>query len=194
MLGLKATLNIIDNSGALLAECVNVLKSKSTGAGMAKVGDEIVVVIRRARPIPATALASATAIKVKKGDVRRALVVRTKKEVMRPDGRYIRFDDNAAVLLNNKKELLGTRIGGVVSADLRMKGWSKIAALAPKAVPEACCGAMVQPLESVPQIGAEYENLGRSRVTNDILAKGSRVAQRVPGLAPNATSIRIVIV
>jgi hypothetical protein len=51
---------------------------------------------------------------------------------MRPDGRYIRFDDNAAVLLNNKKELLGTRIGGVVSADLRMKGWSKIASLAPK--------------------------------------------------------------
>ncbi|ELU43308.1 ribosomal l14p/L23e domain-containing protein [Rhizoctonia solani AG-1 IA] len=131
MLGLKATLNIIDNSGALLAECVNVLKSKSTGTGMAKVGDEIVVVIRRARPISATALASATAIKVRKGDVRRALV-RTKKEVMRPDGRYIRFDDNAAVLLNNKKELLGTRIGGVVSADLRMKGWSKIASLAPK--------------------------------------------------------------
>ncbi|KAF8680233.1 universal ribosomal protein uL14 family [Rhizoctonia solani] len=101
-------------------------------SGMAKVGDEIVVVIRRARPISATALASATAIKVRKGDVRRALVVRTKKEVMRPDGRYIRFDDNAAVLLNNKKELLGTRIGGVVSADLRMKGWSKIASLAPK--------------------------------------------------------------
>ncbi|QRW19618.1 ribosomal protein L14p/L23e [Rhizoctonia solani] len=125
---------IIDNSGALLAECVNVLKSKSTGTGMAKVGDEIVVVIRRARPISATALASATAIKVRKGDVRRALVVRTKKEVMRPDGRYIRFDDNAAVLLNNKKELLGTRIGGVVSADLRMKGWSKIASLAPKVV------------------------------------------------------------
>lgn len=116
---------------------------------MAGVGDEIVVVIRRARPISATALASATAIKVRRGDVRRALVVslftlhnsfrtyvspqvRTKKEVMRPDGRYIRFDDNAAVLLNNKKELLGTRIGGVVSADLRMKGWSKIASLAPK--------------------------------------------------------------
>ncbi|KDN46040.1 hypothetical protein RSAG8_04547, partial [Rhizoctonia solani AG-8 WAC10335] len=103
MLGLKATLNIIDNSGALLAECVNVLKSKSTGTGMAKVGDEIVVVIRRARPISSTALASATAIKVRKGDVRRALVVRTKKEVMRPDGRYIRFDDNAGVLLNNVK-------------------------------------------------------------------------------------------
>ncbi|CUA73699.1 hypothetical protein RSOLAG22IIIB_01214 [Rhizoctonia solani] len=134
MLGLKATLNIIDNSGALLAECVNVLKSKSTGTGMAKVGDEIVVVIRRARPISATALASATAIKVRKGDVRRAVVVRTKKEVMRPDGRYIRFDDNAGVLLNNKKELLGTRINGVVSADLRMKGWSKIASLAPKVV------------------------------------------------------------
>ncbi|KAG8738303.1 hypothetical protein FRC10_007007 [Ceratobasidium sp. 414] len=134
MLGLKACMNIIDNSGALIAECVNVLKSKSTGTGMAGVGDEIVVVIRRARPIPATALASATAIKVRKGDVRRALVVRTKKEVLRPDGRYIRFDDNAAVLLNNKKELLGTRIGGVVSADLRMRGWSKIASLAPKVV------------------------------------------------------------
>jgi len=58
--------------------------------------------------------------------------VRTKKEVLRPDGRYIRFDDNAAVLLNNKRELLATRINGVVSNDLRMKGWGKIASLAPK--------------------------------------------------------------
>ncbi|KAF8760764.1 universal ribosomal protein uL14 family [Rhizoctonia solani] len=97
-------------------------------SGMAKVGDEIVVVIRRARPISATALASATAIKVRKGDVRRP----NQERGDATDGRYIRFDDNAAVLLNNKKELLGTRIGGVVSADLRMKGWSKIASLAPK--------------------------------------------------------------
>jgi len=60
--------------------------------------------------------------------------VRTKKEVLRPDGRYIRFDDNAAVLLNKKRELLATRINGVVSNDLRMKGWGKIASLAPKVV------------------------------------------------------------
>ncbi|KAG8931417.1 hypothetical protein FRC03_011389 [Tulasnella sp. 419] len=134
MLGLKATMTIIDNSGALIAECVNVLKSKSTGTGMASVGDEIVVVIQKARPIPATASGSANALKVRRGDVRRALVVRTKKESKRPDGRIIRFDDNAAVLLNNKKELLSSRINGVVSADLRMKGWGKIASLAPKVI------------------------------------------------------------
>ena len=122
---------IIDNSGALIAECVNVLKTKSKH-GMARVGDEIVVVVQRARPISPTALASNTAVKVRRGDVRRALIVRTKKEERRPDGRFIRFDDNAAVLLNNKKELLGTRINGVVSAGLRLRGWGKIASLAPK--------------------------------------------------------------
>lgn len=58
--------------------------------------------------------------------------MRTRKAVRRPDGRVVRFDDNAAVLLNNKREMLGTRIGGVVSADLRMKGWGKILSLAPK--------------------------------------------------------------
>ncbi|KAG9003414.1 hypothetical protein FRB94_003122 [Tulasnella sp. JGI-2019a] len=135
MLGLKATMTIIDNSGALIAECVNVLKRK-TGHGMATVGDEIVVVIQKARPLTAATAAStsATAVKVRRGDIRRAVVVRTKKEIQRPDGRLIRFDDNAAVLLNAKKELLGTRINGVVSADLRMKGWGKIASLAPKVI------------------------------------------------------------
>ncbi|KIJ16441.1 hypothetical protein PAXINDRAFT_75450, partial [Paxillus involutus ATCC 200175] len=83
-------------------------------------------------PITASQAASATAVKVRRGDVRRAVIVRTKKAVRRPDGRFIRFDDNAAVLLNNKREMLGTRIGGVVSADLRMKGWGKIVSLAPK--------------------------------------------------------------
>lgn len=99
---------------------------------MATVGDEIVCVVQKARPISATASTSATALKIRRGDVRRAVVVRTKKEVIRPDGRKIRFDDNAAVLINNKKELLATRINGVVSADLRMKGWGKIASIAPK--------------------------------------------------------------
>jgi len=125
-------LNIIDNSGALIAECVNVLKAKS-GSGVGTVGDECVVVIKRARPIPHGA-APSNIVKVRRGDVHRAVIVRTKKEVLRPDGRYIRFDDNAAVLLNKKRELLATRINGVVSNDLRMKGWGKIASLAPKVV------------------------------------------------------------
>lgn len=122
---------VIDNSGALLVECVNVLKQKVNN-GWGSVGDEIVCVVKRARPISAAAASSTTALKVRRGDVRRAVIVRTKKAITRPDGRLIRFDDNAAVLLNNKREMLGTRIGGVVSADLRMKGWGKIVSLAPK--------------------------------------------------------------
>ncbi|BGP20827.1 hypothetical protein JCM10213_008138 [Rhodosporidiobolus nylandii] len=134
MLGLKATMNIIDNSGALVAECVNVLKTK-TGHGMARIGDEIVVVIKRARPNPMSAPTSgAGAPKVRRGDVRRAVVVRTKYPTRRPDGRYVRFDDNAAVLVNNKKEMVGNRIGGVVAAELRARGWGKIVSLAPKVV------------------------------------------------------------
>ncbi|GBE89819.1 ribosomal protein L14b/L23e [Sparassis latifolia] len=132
MIGLKGTLNVIDNSGALLVECVNVLKQKVNN-GWGSVGDEIVCVVKRARPISATTGGPAIN-KVRRGDVRRAVIVRTKKAVRRPDGRLIRFDDNAAVLLNNKRELLGTRVGGVVSADLRMKGWGKIVSLAPKVV------------------------------------------------------------
>ncbi|KAG6380254.1 ribosomal protein L14b/L23e [Boletus reticuloceps] len=131
MIGLKGTLNVIDNSGALLVECVNVLKQKVNN-GWGSVGDEIVCVVKRARPLTAVQAASATALKVRRGDVRRALIVRTKKAVRRPDGRFVRFDDNAAVLLNNKREMLGTRIGGIVSADLRLKGWGKIVSLAPK--------------------------------------------------------------
>lgn len=126
-----AVLQCIDNSGALIVECVNILKNKVNN-GWGTVGDEIVCVVKRARPISATAQASVTAIKVRRGDVRRAVIVRSRKPVRRPDGRMIRFDDNAAVLLNNKREMLGTRIGGIVSADLRMKGWGKIVSLAPK--------------------------------------------------------------
>lgn len=125
------SLQVIDNSGALLVECVNVLKHK-VNHGYGGVGDEIVCVVKRARPIPASALLSSTAVKVKRGDVRRALIVRTKKPAARPDGRIVKFDDNACVLLNNKKEMLGTRIGGPVSAELRTKGWGKILSLAPK--------------------------------------------------------------
>lgn len=95
-------------------------------------GDEIVVVVRRARPISTAPNASpaSSAPKVRRGDVRRAVVVRTKYPTRRPDGRYIRFDDNAAVLINSKKEMIGNRIGGVVSAELRARGWGKIVSLA----------------------------------------------------------------
>lgn len=99
-------------------------------------GDEIVVVIKKARPIAHDAPSSTTAQQVRKGDVRHAVVVRTAKETTRKlgDGRTVRFDDNACVLLNNRKEPLGTRINGVVGAELRTKGWSKILALAGKVV------------------------------------------------------------
>ena len=135
----STTKQVVDNSGALLVECINVLKNKVNN-GWGSVGDEIVCIVKRARPIapgPGTgsgagAQAVSNALKVRRGDVRRAVIVRCRKSVRRPDGRLVRFDDNAAVLLNNKREMLGTRIGGVVSADLRMKGWGKIVSLAPK--------------------------------------------------------------
>lgn len=72
--------------------------------------------------------------KVKRGDVRRAVIVRTKKSITRPDGTSIRFDDNAAVLINNKKEPVGSRVTGVVASEVRNKGWSRIASLATKIV------------------------------------------------------------
>lgn len=95
-------------------------------------GDEIVVVIKKARPIPIGTTASGP--KIRKGDVCRAVVVRTKKELRRPDGRVVRFDDNACVLLNNKKDPMGTRVNGTVAAELRGRGWSKILSLAGKVV------------------------------------------------------------
>lgn len=97
-------------------------------------GDEIVCVVKRARPINPNLGGQAAAQKVKKGDVRHALVVRTKKEMARPDGRYIRFDDNACILLNNKKEPLGTRVLGVVAAELKQKNWMKAVSLAPRII------------------------------------------------------------
>lgn len=146
MIGLKGTLNIIDNSGGLIAECINILKVKTRkhSAGFATVGDEIVCVINKARPMAQTnakiAGASSNIQKVRRGDIRRAVVVRTKKGERRPDGRYVAFDDTACVLLNNKGEMIGTRVNGVVSSALReVQGatggrWAKIISLAPKVV------------------------------------------------------------
>ncbi|KAL1919738.1 mitochondrial 54S ribosomal protein uL14m [Calcarisporiella thermophila] len=130
MIGLKGVLNVIDNSGGVFAECIRVLNQSR----FARPGDEIVVAIKKARPINAALQGPQAANKVRKGEVHHAVVVRTKKEVRRPDGRYVRFDDNACVLLNNKKEPLGTRVLGVVSAELRQKKWMKVVSLAPKIV------------------------------------------------------------
>ena len=96
------------------------------------------VVVQKARPVSSATQASVNAVKVRRGDVRRAVIVRTRKPVRRPDGSFIRFDDNAAVLLNNKREMLGTRIGGMVSSDLRLKGWGKVVSLAPRVSSNSC--------------------------------------------------------
>ena len=74
----------------------------------------------------------AAANKIRRGDIRRAVIVRTKQTISRPDGRYLKFDDNAGVLINPKKELLGSRISGVIAQEVRQKGWGKIASVAPK--------------------------------------------------------------
>ncbi|KAI9498858.1 putative MRPL38-mitochondrial ribosomal protein, large subunit [Zychaea mexicana] len=129
MIGLKGTLNVIDNSGAIVAECIRVMTNINI-----IIGDEIVCVVKRARPINPNLTGQAASQKVKKGEVKHALVVRTKKEMARPDGRYIRFDDNACILLNSKKEPLGTRVLGVVAAELRQKNWMKAVSLAPRIV------------------------------------------------------------
>ncbi|CAG8466912.1 14311_t:CDS:2 [Ambispora leptoticha] len=137
MIQLKSILNVIDNSGAILAECIRV----AHGGRYGRIGDQITVVIQKARPINtsttgsgATASTTAAKIAIRRGEVRKALVVRTRKETRRADGRYIRFDDNACVLLNNRGEPLGTRILGVVAAELRGKKWGKVISLAPKVV------------------------------------------------------------
>ena len=109
-----------DNSGARAVYCIKVLGgSKRRYAG---IGDIIVVAVKEAIPNA----------KVKKGDVLKAVVVRTKKEIRRPDGSYIRFDDNSAVLINNQREPLGTRIFGPVARELRAKRFMKIVSLAPE--------------------------------------------------------------
>ncbi len=116
----ETRLLVADNSGAKEVQCIRVLGG--TGRRYASVGDNIVVSVKSARPNG----------NIKKGTVSKAVIVRTKKEVRRKDGSYIRFDDNAAVLLQNNQELRGTRIFGPVARELREKNFMKIASLAPE--------------------------------------------------------------
>lgn len=109
-----------DNSGAKELYCIKVLGGSKRR--YASLGDIIVVSVKEALPNS----------KVKKGDVLRAVVVRTSKEVGRPDGSYIRFDDNSAVLINNQREPIGTRIFGPVARELRARRFMKIISLAPE--------------------------------------------------------------
>lgn len=120
MIQMQTRLNVADNSGAKEVMCVKVLGGSKKR--YASIGDVIVVSIKEALPNA----------KVKKGDVAKAVVVRTVHKLRRADGSYIRFDDNSAVLINASKEPIGTRIFGPVARELRAKQFVKIVSLAPE--------------------------------------------------------------
>ena len=120
MIQTESRLKVADNSGANEVLCIKVLGGSKRR--YASVGDKIVVSVKSAMPSGG----------IKKGAVSKAVVVRTKKEIRRKDGSYIRFDDNAAVLLNAGGELRGTRIFGPVARELREKEYMKIVSLAPE--------------------------------------------------------------
>lgn len=122
MIQTQTELDVADNSGAKRVECIKVLGGSRRR--YASLGDVIVVSVKEALP----------ASKVKKGEVARAVVVRTKKECSRPDGSYIKFDTNSAVLITAQKEPIGTRIFGPVARELRNRRFMKIISLAPEVV------------------------------------------------------------
>lgn len=120
MIQAETNLDVADNSGARRVQCIKVLGGSKRK--YASVGDIIVVSVKEAIPRG----------RVKKGDVVRAVVVRTAKDIRRPDGSAIRFDNNAAVLINKQGEPIGTRIFGPVTRELRAKKYMKIISLAPE--------------------------------------------------------------
>ena len=120
MIQMQTNLDVADNSGAKRVMCIKVLGGSKRK--YASVGDIIVVSVKEAIPRG----------RVKKGDVMKAVVVRVSKDIHRPDGQVIRFDRNAAVLINNQKEPIGTRIFGPVPRELRAKNHTKILSLAPE--------------------------------------------------------------
>ncbi|WP_461833686.1 50S ribosomal protein L14 [Desulfothermus sp.] len=120
MIQVESKLDVADNSGAKIVKCIKVLGGSKKR--YATIGDLIVVSVQEAIPHS----------KVKKGEIYRAVVVRTKKEVGRPNGSYIKFDTNSAVLLNKNMEPIGTRIFGPVARELRDKRFMRIVSLAPE--------------------------------------------------------------
>lgn len=122
MIQIETVLNVADNSGARKVQCIRVLGG--TGKRYASIGDIVVVTVKEALPNA----------KVKKGDIMRAVIVRTAKEMKRPDDTWVKFDDNAAVMLSANGEPIGTRIFGPVARELRNLGYMKIISLAPEAL------------------------------------------------------------
>jgi len=120
MVQMQTTLDVADNSGAKKLMCIKVLGGSKRK--YASIGDVIVCSVKEAIP----------GAKVKKGEVAKAVIVRTTKEIARPDGSYIRFDSNSAVLINKDNEPIGTRIFGPVARELRAKKFMKIISLAPE--------------------------------------------------------------
>ena len=120
MIQAQSKLNVADNSGAKVLLCIKVLGGSKRR--YARVGDVVVVSVKEAMPNS----------KVKKGEVMRAVIVRTAKEIPRKDGSYIKFSDNSAVLINQQNEPIGTRIFGPVARELRAKNFMKIISLAPE--------------------------------------------------------------
>jgi len=120
MIQQESQLQVADNSGARRVLCIKVLGGSKRR--YASIGDIIVVAVKEALPRS----------KVKKGDVKKAVVVRTKKEIRRADGTTVRFDENAAVLINDQKEPIGTRIFGPVARELRGKKFMRVISLAPE--------------------------------------------------------------
>lgn len=122
MIQAETVLDVADNSGAKRVQCIKILGG--TRRRYAGLGDIIVVAIKEAMPNS----------KVKKGQIAKAVIVRTRREYLRPDGSYVKFDGNSAVLIDEKKEPIGTRIFGPVARELRMKRFMKIISLAPEVV------------------------------------------------------------
>jgi large subunit ribosomal protein L14 len=122
MIQAESKLDVADNSGARRVQCIRVLGGSRRR--WASIGDVIVVAVKDAIPRG----------RVKKGDVHKAVIVRTAKEITRPDGSAIRFDRNAAVLINNAGEPIGTRIFGPVTRELRARRFMKIVSLAPEVI------------------------------------------------------------
>lgn len=118
----ESRLEVADNSGAKVAKCFRILNGSKRR--FATVGDVIIVAIQSTIPTSP----------IKKGSVQKAVVVRTKKEIRRSDGSYIRFSENAVVLINDKSEPIGTRVFGPVARELRLKASAKIVSLAPRVI------------------------------------------------------------
>jgi len=120
MIQVESKIKVADNSGAKIVQCIKVLRGYKRR--YAHVGDIITVAVKEATPHAA----------IKKGDVQKAVIVRTKKEIRRKDGSYLRFGDNACVIIDEKKEPKATRIFGPIAREVRNKGFFKIASLAPE--------------------------------------------------------------